>query len=332
MEAERGKPNPGLLYQIGLGFMGAKFMFAAGELGLFEKLGEGPATLTELAKRLGIEPRMARMVSDANVGLGLVERDGEHYRNSPTAQAFLTGQGPMDLRGLLRILDRICYPRWQKLADSLKHHRAATEGLALDADQSVIWQDGIAAFTLMVARMLPDAYDFSSHRVLADLGGGTGSFLLPVLRRYPGLKGVLYEMPNVIELARPLLDAQSIADRVELVDGDVLFDPLPRHADVSLVANVMHVLSAAHNIQLLRRIREAAPTGARVLLVDMWTDPTHSQPSLAALMAGEFHLVTGEGDVYSVDEVKGWFAETGWRFVEHRPVAGITSLIVGEVP
>ena len=35
-----------------------------------------------------------------------------------------------------------------------------------------------------------------------------------------------------------------------------------------------------------------------------------------------------EGDVYSVDKVSAWLAETGWRFQSYLPLAGPRSLIV----
>jgi hypothetical protein len=74
------------------------------------------------------------------------------------------------------------------------------------------------------------------------------------------------------------------------------------------MANVIHLFSAAHNLELLRRTRAHVPDGARLLLADFWTDATHTQPPFAALMAGEFFVITGEGDVYSEEEARGWLA------------------------
>jgi len=93
---------------------------------------------------------------------------------------------------------------------------------------------------------------------------------------------------------------------------------------------VIHLLSPEHNVELLRRIRESASDGCRLLLVDLWTDPTHTQPLFAALMAGAFLLRSGEGDVYSEEEVRGWLQATGWRPLERTPLAGPASLIVAE--
>jgi hypothetical protein len=63
--------------------------------------------------------------------------------------------------------------------------------------------------------------------------------------------------------------------------------------------------------------------------VDLWTDPTHTQPPFAALMAGEFLLDAG-GEVYSADEANTWLQETKWSVLEHKRLAGPTSLIVAE--
>jgi hypothetical protein len=66
------------------------------------------------------------------------------------------------------------------------------------------------------------------------------------------------------------------------------------------------------------------------LLADWWTDVTHMQPAIAALVAGEFLVFTGEGDVYSEEEVRGWLPESGWRAVERTPLADALSLLVAE--
>lgn len=48
-------------------------------------------------------------------------------------------------------------------------------------------------------------------------------------------------------------------------------------------------------------------------------------------MAGEFAVHVRNGDVYSVEEVRGWLAEAGWRFTDHAPLVGPQTLIVAEL-
>ncbi|HEV2122358.1 MAG TPA: methyltransferase, partial [Chloroflexota bacterium] len=105
---------------------------------------------------------------------------------------------------------------------------------------------------------------------------------------------------------------------------------LPSGYDVFLLANLVHYWSPEENRALLQRVRSAAETGASLLLADFWTDPTHTKPVQAALMAGEFAVHLHNGDVYSVEELQGWLDETDWRFIQHASLAGPQSLVVAE--
>jgi hypothetical protein len=98
---------------------------------------------------------------------------------------------------------------------------------------------------------------------------------------------------------------------------------------IALVFSVaMAPFVAGTNRALRHRRRDAAPDHARLLLADFWTEPTHTQPVHAALMAGEFAVHLRDCDVYSVDEAHAWLAETGWRLESHLPLAGPQSVIV----
>jgi SAM-dependent methyltransferase len=202
--------------------------------------------------------------------------------------------------------------------------------MELSGEQQRIFSEGVEAIQAAPARALPTAYDFSRHRRVLDLGGGTGSWLIAVLRHYPGLEGTLYDLPNAAAIARQRLAGDPGAQRAQVVAGDFFRDPIPGGHDAVLIANVIHLFSAAHNLELLRRTRAHVPDGARLLLADFWTDATHTQPPFAALMAGEFLVITGEGDVYSEEEARGWLQASGWRAVERKPLAGPVSLLVAE--
>jgi hypothetical protein len=83
--------------------------------------------------------------------------------------------------------------------------------------------------------------------------------------------------------ARARLANEAQTGRIGIVEGDFFCDPLPDGQDVLIVANTVHVLSAAHNIALLTNMRAHVATGARLLLVDLWMDASHTQPPVAPL-------------------------------------------------
>jgi SAM-dependent methyltransferase len=307
--------------------MASKHLFVANEIGLFTALADGPATLEQLAHRVGVPQRTLRILADAIVALGLVEREDGAYRNGAAADAFLSGRGPVNLSPALRFMNAFVYPLWEGLERAVR-----TDGPArgeLTAEQQKIFSEGVEALTAGPAHALAANYHFGRHRRLLDVAGGTGSFLVAILSANPALNGTLFELPEVAEIASRKLAASPVADRVSVTPGNAMKNDLPRGHDVALLANIVHYFLPNQNIELVGRVRDAVEPGARLLLVDWWTDPGHTQPLPAALMAGEFLANVG-GDVYSEEEMNAWLEQAGWRPLERLPLVGPQSAIVAE--
>jgi SAM-dependent methyltransferase len=316
--------------KIAIGFMAAKHLFVASEVGLFEALAIGPATIEELASRTVVPSRTIAITAAAMVSLALIEQDGGRYRNGEAAAAFLAGKSGADLRPMLRFFDQISYPTWQKLADAVRTGNGQAQFGKFDQRQQEIFSAGVESFSGPGAAALAGGYDFSRHQRVLDVAGGTGSFLVTVLKRYPKLTGTLFELPGPCAVARQKLANMPEGSRIEIVEGDVFKDALPAGHDALIVANTAHVFSVSNNIELMRKMRTGVKPGARLLLVDLWTDTSHTQPGPAALISGEFLVISGEGQAYSEHEADTWLGQTGWKKIEKTPLAGPTSLIVAE--
>ena len=322
--------SPEPIVKVATAFMAAKHLFVSNEIGLFEKLGDGSSTLDDLASSSGVPRRTLRIVADAMVALGFVQRDGDRYANAPVAAEYLSGRSPADMRAFLRFFNHISYPGWLKLEDAVRTGKGQSRHGLFSEQEQLIFCAGVEVLTAEPAQALAASYDFSQHRRVLDLGGGTGSFLIPVLRGHPHLEATLFELRTVVPIAEKRLRSDSATRAVGIVGGDFFADPIPDGHDAVIVANVVHLFSPERNRTLLERLRRRAPAGARLLLVDFWTDSSHTQPPLAALLAGEFLIIAGEGDVYSEEEVREWLEATGWRFLERKPLAGPAGLIVAE--
>jgi len=316
--------------KVAMGFMASKHLFAASEIGLFEALSSGAASLQELSSRIGVPARTLGIVTAAMVSLGLIEQDGNLYRNSEVAAAFLAGNSGRDLRPMLRYFDKILWQNWEKLAEAVRTDQGQPRFGKFTREQQQIFSDGVEAVTTSAAMAVAASYDFGRHRSILDVAGGTGSFLVHVLRRNSSLKGTLFELPGACAVARQKLAELPEGARINIVEGDVFKDPLPGDHDVLIVANTIHIFSVAHNIELFRKMRAHVQSGTRLLLADFWTDPSHSQPTAAALISGSFLLTSGEGQTYSEEEADEWLGRTGWQKLERKPLAGPLSLIVAE--
>lgn len=316
--------SPERIFRVSRGFALAKALFVASEVGVFAAAGDGDgATLTEIAVRTGLPERSARRICDLMVSGGLLEPTGDGFRNTPDAEVFLAGRGPADLRPMLRYFDLVSYPGW------IEAERAYRTGQGVYPPMSPVqveaYESGVAAVTAAAASALAESYDFTPHRRVLDIGGGLGTFLLPILARAPHLTGVLVDLPEVAELAARALAAE---DRVEVVGADALTDPLPAGCDVIMVANLVHLLPPARVLTLLARLREIAEPGGRLLLADWWRDPAGPHPDSVS-GASEFLMISG-GDTYEPSEAAAWLAETGWRPLGLHEVLPPQSLIVAE--
>lgn len=322
-------PDPAPIFKIATGFMAAKALFAASELGLFEALAETPASLEALAARCGLTVRAARISADSMVALGLLERGDEGYRNSPVASVFLSGRTPADLRPLLRFWDRVSYPATEQLASALA--KGSSGDLSkLSGEIQQLAQAGVAAATAGPLRALVASIDLSARRRLLDVGGGNGSWSIGLARAHAHLHATVVDLATVTPITTEGIARAGLSDRVTARAANALREPLPTGHDVCLVANLIHYFGPADNRALLANIRRAAEPGSLLLIADFWTNDTHTEPLMAALMAGEFAVHEKDGDVYSVDEGRDWLNDTGWRFRSHEPLAGPFSLIIAE--
>ena len=105
------------------------------------------------------------------VALGLLERDGDLYRNSPVADAFLSGRGPADLRPFLRYLD-VSYRAWTEFTGAIRAGQGSGFITRLDSETQRIFSAGVESATAGSAIALAESYEFGQHRRLLDLGAG----------------------------------------------------------------------------------------------------------------------------------------------------------------
>ena len=106
------------------------------------------------------------------------------------------------------------------------------------------------------------AYDFPSFALVGDIGGGHGHLLRAVLEAKPRARGVLFDLPHVIEQA-----ADVASDRLRLQAGDFFQDPLPA-CDTYLLMEVIHDWGDEDAARILQAVRRAAPAHAKLLVIE----------------------------------------------------------------
>jgi SAM-dependent methyltransferase len=220
-------------------------------------------------------------------------------------------------------------PHWQGLAGSVRNDGEKDTILDFSQEDQAIFSAGVEAASAGGAMALASSYDFGRHRGLLDIGGGTGSFLKIIGRQYPHLELTLFELPKTAAFARSRFTPNDAA-RIKIVEGDVLNrELLPTGFDALLLSHVIHCFNVDENRVVLEAAYDAASAGGRLLIVEFFLEDTKTAPVACTLMSAEF-LMNTRGIAYSMTEVRHLAEQLGWRFVEHRALAGPVSLMVLE--
>ena len=141
------------------------------------------------------------------------------------------------------------------------------EFLAQNPRNAAIFDAAMSERTAAFAPSVAGSYDFADLRAVVDVGGGTGTLLVEILRKHAHLHGILFETPDVAARADAILDAIDLADRRQVLAGD-FFESVPDGADCYLLANVLHDWDDTRAGQILRNCRQAMTRGGRVLIVE----------------------------------------------------------------
>jgi hypothetical protein len=276
----------------------ARSVAAAVRLGVVDRLAEGAADAPELAGALGVRTdrldRLLRLLSAVDV----VRLRSGRYELTGTGAA-LHREHHSRLRDLVLLYDSAMFARaWDGLEEAVRTGRTAFEAahgtdvftyLAEHPEDADLYSAGMAAGGRF-GTVLPTVYDFSSARVVADLGGGDGDLLATVLDHAPHLRGVLVERPAALPAARKRLSAHLESGRASLVEGDFMA-AVPAGADVHILSRVLHNWSDDEATAVLRRSREALEPGGRVLILERIL-PDDGSPLLSALFDAHMMVMT----------------------------------------
>lgn len=286
------------------GFQPACVIVAAAELDVFTALAARPSGADELAKALDADARGVRVLLDALVALELLEKADGRYGPAAGAAALLSEQGPENVLGIVRHLGN-CLRRWSRLGETVRTGRAppreaGLRGEAGDLASFIRGMDDVSGplTAVMIEKLRPLAF-----RHLLDVGGGAGTWTIAFLQAAPDARATLFDLPEVVELARPRIEAAGLADRVTLVGGDFLADDLPGGADFAWVSSIVHQNSRDQNRRLLGKVFSALAAGGRIAVRDVVMSRCRTSPAAGALFAVNMLVGTEAGGTYTFDEL-----------------------------
>lgn len=313
----------GEIVDLASAYYGSAVLFAAIDNEVFARVEKG-----EFGSADGAAPsRGMRLLLDACVAEGLLEKRDGGYVNTPAGRMALIPGGPVDLTGAIRY-NRDVYPAWGRLAEFARTGRPVERPalhLGEDAARTKTFAASMFGRAMGIGKGVVPMLDLAAAdaaesgspadttvRVL-DLAGGPGAYAILMCQANPAVRCVTVDLPAISAEAAGYVARFGLSDRIECRTGDYHTDEYERDAyDVVTVFGALHQETPAAIVEILRRARRALKPGGRVVVLDMMTDETRAAPKFSALFAVNMALTTENGWVFSDAELKRWLREAGF--------------------
>lgn len=332
--------NPHRIYELALGFAATKTLLVAQHLGLFEILSKGGKTSLQIAEEKHFPALSLEMLLNSAVSLGLCQKQKGIYTNTPLSEAFLVPGRRGYLGRFLDHFNDLMYPVWSHLEEAVKTGHAQVAkviGDPKDGFFQAIDRQGEALETfmqtmeehsLLEGAALAAAYDFTPHRKLLDVAGGTGAMSVAIAERYSHLELKVFDRPPVVKIANASIQAHGLAERITTQAGDFFKDSLPVGADVVLLSAILHNWGVPQAQHILQQCHRALPSKGTLLISEQVLNNEKTQPTLATLCSLNMLIMLEGAQEYSEEEFRSMLEATGFRLEEVRPTGSFRQLLI----
>ena len=259
------RPPDAVLWDFIRGATMTQALAVAAEHGVADTLARGPRSVQAIASEAGVDPAALHRVlrALASDGVFAEEREGV-FRNTPASEA-LRSAGRKDFAHLFA---GVLYTAMNDLGQAVRSGAATFADslgaefwswLAAHPDERAGFDRAMAGGKHRSAAQLAEL-EWRDGEVVVDVGGGNGALLVELLRQQPQLRGIVFDLPETDR------DESIFGDRIEFVAGS-FFESVPV-GDVYLLSAILHDWDDERAAEILRGIRSAAPSRARLILLE----------------------------------------------------------------
>lgn len=329
-------PPQMVLARMMTGYAVGQLIYVAARLGLAELLKDGPQSIDELARRTETDQNSLYRVMRGLVAVGvLTENEADGFELSAVGQCLRKG-APGSMSEMALCSDE-SYFVWGHLLHTVKTGETAFNHL-YDMDRyqylrqhpeaAAKFHAAMSGLSAQVAEAVLMLYDLSQFELVIDVGGGSGTLLLTLLRAHPALRGILFDLPAVVEEAGAQFTEEPIAGRCEGVAGDFL-SSVPAGGDAYLLSHVLHNWDDEHCLRILRNCRAAMGQQSKLLLIEIVlpTRLNQSPMTYPIVMTDLQMLVMTGGRERTESEFRALLQDAGFELQRVIQTRGLDSLI-----
>ena len=175
-----------------------------------------------------------------------------------------------------------------------------------------------------------EVIDLGNVKKILDLGGGSGVYLVEFLKKKKDAIGYLFDLPEVIEIAKDFIKDTGVESRINFIAGDYLKDNIGGKYDLIFLSSIIHINSFEENSKLIQKCSDALKYGGRIIIQDFIIDDNRISPLNTVLFSINMLVSTEKGDTYTETEVFTWFKRAKLSNFKRIDIKNQSTLLIAE--
>ena len=303
--------NIGQLLSASSSYWRSSTVHAAVKLEIFTALGDAELTAEEACEKTGASERGGIMLLNALTAMGLLQHDGNRYKNTAFSRLSLV-KGEPGYIGYIIMHHFHLVDAWAKLHEAVLLGRPVEKRSHGEEVERESFQMGMFNLAMAIAPAIASSVDLEGKRHLLDLGGGPGTHAIHFCLANPQLKATIYDRKTTEPFARRTTERFGVADRIDFVSGNFNADAIKGPYDVAWLSQILHSNSPEECRALIKKTVQALEPGGLILIHDFFLNDAMDGPLFPALFSMNM-LLSNHGRSYSEKEVSGMMREAGAR-------------------
>ncbi|MCJ1680062.1 acetylserotonin O-methyltransferase [Streptomyces sp. APSN-46.1] len=313
---------------------------AAVKLAVADALGDTPATADELAAAVGADPdALRRLLRSLTCHEVFAEDPQGRFVHTEVSLLLRTGAPDSLDQLVLWMTEPWTWELWGRLDESVRTGKEIfTDLYGGEFFEHVhrAWPESAAVFDRAMtqaskqsASAVAGVLSLEGARTVADIGGGQGFLLASLLELHPGVRGILFDRPDVVADADARLrDGGALADRVRLLAGDCR-EEIPADVDAYVFKNILG-MNDEDAVVVLGNVVRTARAGAKVIIVENFVDDGPGQRFSTGMDLRM--LLTVGGRKHTREGLLGLVEKSGLAVRDVRPVNSYQHMIEATTP
>jgi len=324
MTPQRADSSANVLVDLVAGHRVTAVIYVAARLGIADFLLEGPKSAPQLARLTDTHERSLLRLMRALVILAICTEAADGAFKLTEVGTHLAANSDRSLKAWTLLEGELNRAGWGQLLDSVRTGKTSDELAGLGQERYEVlakskndglFDQAMVSFSRATIPALLSAYDFSGISTLMDVGGGLGELMSAILKKYPTIRGIVFDLLHCAEGATKNLANAGVADRCRFVGGSFFESVLPAGADAIVMKSILHNWNDERCVRILQNCHRVLQTGTRLMLIDRVV-PEKLEPTADNVSAvlSDLNMLRGPGGCErTASEFRELLAKGGFR-------------------